>query len=255
MFWNYHEDRTNLCGCGELLWSCPVWRPVIAKTIECMREEELEDTISLHDKLRIGRRWWHQRDRTRYEKYLGRLEVLYRAMAEQTGSRVIVDSSKSSSYALTLNDVPGFEVYLIDLTRDPRGSAYSNLQKKAYLPTYSVWSSSWGFNRAHIAPAINFRHMRNRMLPVRYEELVSHPQGEIQRIMDFCGEPVENLSFIEGHTIDFRDNHTMAGNPDRLVTGRTELKLDERWREGLSPGQRWAVNVLTWPLLKKFRYM
>ena len=220
MFWNYHEDRTNLCGCGELLWSCPVWRPVIAKTIECMREEELEDTISLHDKLRIGRRWWHQRDRTRYEKYLGRLEVLYRAMAEQTGSRVIVDSSKSSSYALTLNDVPLDHL----LRRSP-------------------------------FPAINFRHMRNRMLPVRYEELVSHPQGEIQRIMDFCGEPVENLSFIEGHTIDFRDNHTMAGNPDRLVTGRTELKLDERWREGLSPGQRWAVNVLTWPLLKKFRYM
>ena len=255
LFWNYYKDKTNQCGCGELLWDCPIWKPVIEDTLEKFSEQQVLETIQLHDQLRMGRRWLGERDQTRYNTYLGRIETLYRSLARHSQSRVIIDSSKSSSYALTLNQINGVEVYLVNLTRDPRGSAYSNLQPKSYLPTASIWESSWGFNRAYMAAAWNFGRLKGRCIHVRYEDLVTNPKDVVGHIMNFCGFESPDLSFIDGNSVDFLRNHAMAGNPDRFSPGKTMLKLDERWRDGLSPRQRWTVNFLTWPLRRKFHYV
>jgi hypothetical protein len=238
-----------------LLWECPVWKPVIEDTLEKFSQEEVQDTIRLHEQLRLGRRWLGERNRARYAAYLGRIETLYHSLSRHSQSRVIIDSSKSSSYALTMNQIRGIEVYLVNLTRDPRGSAYSNLQPKSYLPTASVWESSWGFNRSYMAATWNFGRLKGRCIHVRYEDLVSKPNEVVGRIMDFCGFESPDLSFIDGNSVDFHRNHAMAGNPDRFTPGKTELKLDERWRDGLSSRQRWTVNFLTWPLRRKFQYM
>ena len=54
-----------------------------------------------------------------------RLAQLYRAIAEVSGSRVIIDSSKHASYALMLSQVPGLDLRLLHVVRDSRAVAHA----------------------------------------------------------------------------------------------------------------------------------
>src|SRR5438067_3812716 len=90
------------CGCGELLGECPFWTAVLRRAFP--------DGDGL-PRVRTERRWIRGRtlvplvfgrDRERLRAYRDDLARLYRAIASVSGARVVVDSSKSPTYAWIL---------------------------------------------------------------------------------------------------------------------------------------------------------
>lgn len=125
------------CGCGKAVVDCEIWNAVIGKVRAARPDPAPEELADLRRKLTktrhvpvlmsgLGRRII----RSQLSKYVASLRTLYRALGEVTGSRMIVDSSSSPIYGYALTLVEGLKVHLIHLVRDPRGHAYSWLQRR-----------------------------------------------------------------------------------------------------------------------------
>ena len=91
---------------------------------------------------------------------------------------------------------------------------------------------------------------------VRYEGLVRSPRIELERILERAGVPPagEALSFIRGHEVALRPNHTVAGNPMRFRVGNIRLRMDDEWKSKFPSGHRRLVSFLTQPLLVRYGY-
>ena len=99
------ENRTR-CGCGERVRDCSFWKRVLARVYPNFAEIPLND-FKAEEKdrrrdlipLLLGRE-----DALRKQKlvYLKCLERLYLAIRNETGSRVVIDASKSPLYSCSL---------------------------------------------------------------------------------------------------------------------------------------------------------
>ena len=55
-------------------------------------------------------------------------------------------------------------------------------------------------------------------------------------------------------TVEFGENHTVAGHWTRFNRGATELRLSTEWRSKQQRGQRLLVTGVTLPLLPRYGY-
>jgi hypothetical protein len=159
--------------------------------------------------------------------------------------------------------VPGVDLRIVHLARDPRGVAYSWTKEVAkpevtdrteLMPQYhpTRMSGRWVVYNLlfHLLKA-----MGTRSVFVRYESLVRSPQRELERILVLT-EPVKapDLGFVCDGAVELAPTHTVAGNPMRFKQGRVELRMDEEWRREMPPSQRALVAALTWPLMRFYGY-
>jgi hypothetical protein len=87
------------------------------------------------------------------------------------------------------------------------------------------------------------------VMRIRYEELASNTEMVLQRICGWLG-----LVYEENMLGDFRSiNHGIAGNPMRHRKGG--IKLDEKWRQALSPTIQRVVRGTSWWLSRKYGYV
>ena len=139
--WRRAILKGRLCGCGVPLVECPVWSRIIetAHRDPVLGRLGIEDVMSWQSqvvrqrhlrrllRLEPGRETgWEPLDR--YVRLLGRV---YRAIAETSGARVVVDSSKRPEHAAVVRLVPGIELHVLHLVRDPRAVAFSRRRIKA----------------------------------------------------------------------------------------------------------------------------
>jgi len=91
---------------------------------------------------------------------------------------------------------------------------------------------------------------------VRYENAVTAPVEEIERVVAMLGEDVnsEEFGFISKGRVRLTVNHTVMGNPVRMHLGTLQLRLDDEWRSAMSSRQRTIVSFLTRPLLRRYGY-
>ena len=119
------------CGCGAPVRECPFWSAVLeaafgsagSVSVEAMRELQAHTVRTRH----LPALWWSTAHGPsdsvkRYGEVLSRL---YHGIAEVSGARVVVDSSKHPSDALVASTLKGLELYVLHLVRDPRGVAFS----------------------------------------------------------------------------------------------------------------------------------
>ncbi len=186
---------------------------------------------------------------------------LYRAVSERPATTVILDSSKLPPYALLLSELPGVELYVVHVVRDPRATAFSWMRLKethdrddgATMARLEAWRSAalwliWSLLVDRWWPR---DHPRNML--VRYEDFVSEPATTVADIMAMVGlDPPSGL--IEGHTVFLTPTHSVAGNPNRHQTGPVELTMDVEWENSMSFLKRWAVTLVTLPGLRRFGY-
>ena len=123
------QGSNSQCGCGLTLTECPLW----AKVLEAVRPghrtltEHAEDVVSWQAACRTRHTWSVLREPPA-NSWPSTLAATYRAIADQTGARVIVDSSKFASDAALLSHLPGIRPAYVLLIRDPRAVAWSWLQ-------------------------------------------------------------------------------------------------------------------------------
>jgi len=87
-----------------------------------------------------GRQALFERQLTHYSEAL---EKLYQAIAEVTGKRLIVDSSKYPTYSYLLGLLPTIDLSIVHLVRDPRAVVHSWWRVKASAEEFLSPMSAW----------------------------------------------------------------------------------------------------------------
>lgn len=269
--WEHNLIENRLCGCGAPFSECEIWTPIMRRAFgetEGIDAREMVRLQSLGTRTRHVPMMLFPRGRrilaSRLEKYMILQEKLYRAVEEITGSRVIVDSSKSPAYGYLLATTPGIELYVVHLTRDPRAAAYSWLRKKPqpstdklmYMNRVNPAKSSLLWNAWNASSEALWRGSPGgRYMWLRYEDFVRDPWRVVERILGMLGEDAPELPFVdEERSVKFGVNHTVSGNPNRFRTGTVRLQPDIEWVRRMRPRDRRLVTLLTLPLLSRYGY-
>jgi hypothetical protein len=186
-------------------------------------------------------------------RYLDAAQRLYGAVAEVTGSRVIVDTSKRSGDAAALLLMEEVDARFVHLVRDPRAVAYSWAKRDARGHGSAATSRDWvAFNL--LDEAVRRRAGRGRSLRLRYEDLVADPESTLRTVAGLLGERPDRLPVSRSKVAALGANHGVMGNPSRFLTGEVELREDVEWRAAQSPNDRRIVTALALPLMLRYGY-
>lgn len=266
--WEHNLIENRLCGCGAPFDECEVWGAVFERAFGGLNGIDAREMVRLqssgtrtrHVPLMLssgGRRVLA----SRLGRYTARLERLYRAIGESTGSRVVVDSSKMSSYGYALGMAPGIELYVVHLIRDSRAAAYSWLKEprpdadeRAYMNQVGVARSSLLWDVWNASSEALWSGAPGRYMRLRYEDFVAEPRRAVEGILGMLGEDTGGLPFVGEREVELGAGHTVAGNPNRFRSGPVRLRPDEEWTFRMRPRDRKLVTLLTLPLLARYGY-
>ena len=266
--WNVLREPNWLCGCGHVLRECPAWKSILQSMGGAAEPDfiaRMQQALQhLLDKRQHGHRVLHPPLRAGAQESFGlqQLSAFYAGIARSTGSRVVVDSSKIPLYAAWLRQVPGIDVYILHLIRDPRAVAYSWSRRKENmsgtgqgdLPQRSTLQSAlrWiGVNQIFRAMG---RQLPGRYLFMRYMDFLADPQGKIAEILNFIGEPGLPNPVAPDHRVHLQTTHLAFGNPGRFRNGDLVLEPRLEWRTDMPKRDRRLVTALCAPWMLRFGY-
>jgi hypothetical protein len=266
--WEHNLMENRLCGCGAPFGECEVWGSVFEKAFGGMDGVDARETARLQASGTRTRHvplmlfpWGRRTVASRLEKYMVRLEKLYQAIGESTDSRVIVDSSKLPSYGYVLGMVPGIDLHVVHLIRDPRAAAYSYLKepqpdadKRAYMNRVGPFKSSLLWDAWNVSSEALWRDSSGRYMRISYESFVGTPQHTIEEILDLLGEDARKLPFAGERDAELGISHTVSGNPNRFQNGSVRLRPDDEWAFRMKLRDKTLVTLLTLPLLARYGY-
>jgi hypothetical protein len=250
----------NRCGCGAALTDCPVWSRVLAAQLPPGSAlDSYAATMTAQQRAYVRtRHTWRVRRRGPHCDAIGehadRMARTYQAVADLTGARVIVDTSKIVGEAALLPWVDGITPYYVHLVRDPRAVACSWRQPKDYVYALSATTSTAYWSGFNLASREITRHSPGNSLFLRYEDFIADPAASVGALLRLCGaDPGANP--VRGNVVDLHANHTVTGNPDRFRTGTTVIRdTDDAWRHELPAAAKLAVLALSWPLFGRYGY-
>ncbi len=276
------------CSCGELLRQCGFWRAV---TAEMATEGLTFDLADAGTDIRSGATPYVRRllrplhrgpllERVRdaalslspaWRAALPRIQrrnaALAAAVCRVRRRPVIVDSSKIGLRLKYLLRNPGLDIKVIRMIRDGRAVALTYMDPARFADTRdpALRGGGMGGDRAseRLAMEAAGHEWRrsyeegtavlqglppDRWTEARYEELCLDPQKTLRRLFSFIGVSPE------GGTLDFRTReHHVIGNGMRLDQTQ-EIRLDERWRETLSPAELKAFDGVAGDLNRSLGY-
>lgn len=262
------ERRT--CGCGRAADECPVWSTVVEKAL-AGRAEGPAEIVRAQGELASRRRRpaairaasGGGTDWAALELLRSVTAQLVPAIAEVTGARVIVDSSKRAQDAAVLAGLEGIDHYVLHMVRDPGAVAFSwqrrdkqirvaegtkAMETRGLLSSVARWTEN-GLGAA----ALRRRVPPERWMFLRYEDFAAEPRDTVTRILAFLGEDVA-APFVDADTVELHVNHTVAGNPNRFRVGEVTISLDSEWSRRMPRARQLAVRALTWPFLLRYGY-
>jgi sulfotransferase family protein len=259
----------RLCGCGRPFLECPQWDEILAAAFPdadlralARRMVELQQAGTRARRLpKLLRRRPRERLQQIMSEYLGNLSRLYAAAATHLGVRVLVDSSKLPPYGALLDMLPGVEVRVVHLIRDPRATAYSWLRKKvlpdragtAFMQQQGPVKASALWALWNTAAGLLWPRS-TRSLRVHYEAFVQDPRTVVERVLAHAGVEATDTPFVTDTEVELSPNHTVAGNPSRFATGRVAIRADDEWTTKMARWDRLRVTAVTWPLLLRYGY-
>lgn len=266
--------RAN-CACGEPRDVCPIWTQVRSRWCDLTGRSDITDHRELYrhfchiQSFDLGIRSWVRlrrrpsRQSEQLRVCLQQTEALYRSIAEVSGRRVIVESSKNPLRARLLCLIPELDVRLIHLVRDARGVAWSRMK--------SLHQSRESGIPREISPKPVTVSAAYWSLMNRYSEQVcrAFPERPSARIHyeDFIACPTDTLNAVgELVSLDFSQvaarlaagepmnpGHLYAGNRVR-TGGPIHLRQDCEWADNLTPRQQRVIWTLTAPQMKRYGY-
>lgn len=251
----------ELCACGRAFSACPFWTGVGKRAFDGWDRVPADELVALRHEVVRTRHLPRllagsptSAGRRRRDALAGRLEALYRAAAEESGARLLVDSSKMPAWAALVAHA-GVDLHLLHVVRDPRGVAYSlgkevprpeaggtDLMHRSTPARSALWWSAFEL----AASALAVRHP-GRLTTVRYEDFVADPRGTVRRVLAATGLAVTDadLEHVTDSGVVLGTHHQVAGNPVRFTSGPVAVRADEAWRSSLAPRDRRTVALLT----------
>jgi hypothetical protein len=250
----------SLCGCGAVLTECPIWSDILPVGRPAgMSPADYADIVIARQRgfARTRHTWRIMRrgvDSEGLRQHAELMSQVYRATAERTGARVIVDTTKIPGEAALLPRVKGVKPVFVHLVRDPVAVANSWRSPKDYVYTMSASKSTAYWRAFNIASRAILRRYPQQSMLLRYEDFIADPAATIAELLRRCDvDPAGNP--VSGQTVQLHTNHTVTGNPDRFRTGATVIRPhDDSWTSGLPRPARLAAMVVSWPMSWRYGY-
>ncbi len=249
----------HCCGCGAPVEHCAFWGPLITESIGGLDKLNAAEWSQLHTKALISPRLIARNlSRRSNEKDFPQLRALYNALAGRDDGAVIVDGSKSYRYARVLRDLPGIDLHVLHLVRDPRAVEYS----KSRLLSKGHWKFAKASTLQNTVQWIALNLLLESMAStasvsyrrLRYEDLVVDPGGVIANVTEWATGCREHLSVDSEGGVFLSENHTLGGSDVRLQSGRVLLGPRDHWLNVLPSEKRRLVTALSLPLLYRYGY-
>lgn len=266
--WKRGLVRNHACGCGQSLPTCKVWTEVLELTRQRLGGTlpPPESVVRWQDSLVRPSRTRKLIKETRegvgppLAEYVALLDGLYGAIAEITGARVIIDSSKRPAHAALLHLPPHISPYFVQLVRDPRAVSYSRRRVKSDVDE-RVMRRDGPFRSAlrwrernREAEMVRRRHPSDSSSLLRYEDFVADPRATIAEIVKLVGESRAEIPVSSDKEVTLGENHTAAGNPSRFLRGTIRVRVDDEWVREQKAADRLVATGLSLPLLGRYGY-
>lgn len=258
------------CGCGRRLKDCDWWASVFERGLGGVSDADATAAIraqqQLHTRHAPAVYWRVRRGRANgHYEYAKHLAGLYEGIRLTSKARVIVDSSKFPSDAILAAGLPGVDLHVLHMVRDPRAVAFSWRRKKevadkpragGLLPRVSMLRSTvvWQVYNIVIGTLVARAAGRGRYHLVAYEAFATSPAQTLRDVMNFLGEERTSVPEIEEGVTQMAASHTAGGNPNRFRTGETKISLDNEWSRAMPRWKRLLVSAMSWPTLRLMHY-
>lgn len=179
------------------------------------------------------------------DRIISRIGSLADVVARIKGCDVFLDSSKRPERATLMQRSGDFDMRVIHLVRDGRAVSWSSMKHLNLGPEDAA--------RSWLADNQGSEHARryfpsDRWMTLRYEDLCGDPDGTLTRLHGFIGVPSTN-GYHKFRAID----HHIIGNQMRL-SSTSEIRLDESWKQALTPEQMATIDQLVAPLNRRYGY-
>lgn len=274
--WDRALLQNFLCGCSRPFRECDQWQAIFEEAFGGM-DERLAARMAAHREAMTqtkhlpGLIWGRRRPLTKpaAREYVDTLTTLYLAVQRVTGCRVIVDASKWPMYATMLDRIPQLQMYYVHLVRDPRAVAFSWSRVKEREPGVQIFRQgafrssmywiTWNPGITYLwkrpwEQATESTEQQQHYLFLKYEDFAQQPRQWVEQIVDFVGEPMAELPFMNDQTLTLRQTHSVAGNEARLAKESLTIRFDNEWRRQIPAAKKWLVTMMTWPWLRRYGY-
>ena len=236
----------GICSCGRSTSNCDVWSHV--RRLGGWRREDLPEAIRLLRRIESHARFpltvAGLIDGETLRAYRSLNRRLLDAVAEVTGARVIIDSSKYAGRALALSQCFPERVRVLNVTRSPAGllGAFRKPRRDEQKQKSMVGALLY---HGYVLMSLNAarRRLGPRSLDVRYDDLVSDPIATIRRVGEWWKRDVSvTLRKLElGELFDV--GHIVTGNRLRYQ-GRVRFDPSAASVQPAGPIGRLVIRVM-----------
>lgn len=258
----------RLCGCKKPVTACPVWENVLASAAFPLTAAEMAVIQSTGLRTRdYPAAWLRLAARRgideRLQRYVATYSAAYRAVRTATEADVIIDSSGYPLDALYLARHTDVDLHVLHLVRDPRPVAAAWGSPKALNDTVDGTESSfrhfspagsstiWSLWNSMINGPLAAAVGRDRVLRLRYEDLIAEPERAVDAVARFAGLDA-SMSPVHERVATLAPSHLVAGNPSRYAAGSVEIRRDRPAE--LSARDAALATAPALPLLGQYGY-
>jgi len=152
--------------------------------------------------------------------------LLYEELLRQSSASYIVDSSKAITRCHILQRAKPERSRVILLCRDYRGVIHS---KRNRGRTIEESARSWA-ERVRQMESLVGDMPPSRIHRLRYEDLCTNPETEIQRLCQFLSLKYSPVMMSR----PINDIHQIGGSPSKLQADRRQIRLDTAYKDAFT---------------------
>jgi hypothetical protein len=236
-----HSNQKRLCACGATLSRCEFWSRIEndweCNDVSSIKLEERFRKLENHSRIPLALLGIKSNS-----EYLNYHEKLLTQISQLEDNNWLLDSSKYIARYLMLRASKKISLKGIYMVRDVRGVIHSFGKK--------VQTRRSPLNAIMYYSAINFFGQLvcwtdKRIIKIRYEDLMCHPEITMQKIYDHIfEEDAEMPPLVE----TYRMPHIIGGN--RMKSSQ-EVKIiyDQAWKRSMKRVQQIGYAILVFPFM------
>ncbi len=250
--------KEETCTCGEKLYDCEFWGPILNKFSEVHNENPahfqtrfpqyknkvkqyaLEFYLSLFPLSFIHKS--HPLSKQANEVAEVR-KSYYKVINGLYSAEYVIDSSKRIDAAKMLLAANPETTKMIFLKRDIRAIAYSKHKRRKGSNLYVMAMQTFFYNLKFFFTIITTP--KEKKLVVKYEDLVADPKSILNDVCNYLNVPFSPEAI---NLKSYEEAHNIGGSPSRHGNKSLELNADNKWRNELPPLKRMLLTSILFPV-------